>query len=91
MKNKDCNEELIAHTYKELNKDNDGSSALISKSLIEDVIVNGQSLFAKATIEKGLFQDVTFKYFGKFKARHSIIQKLYSKLHNKKNKEKLNG
>jgi hypothetical protein len=78
--NKNCNEDLILHTYKELNSNNDGSKPITSKAMIADVINNGQFKFIKNTIEKGMFEDVSLKYFGKFKARHHLVQRFYNKL-----------
>lgn len=85
MNNKICNEDIVSHVYETLN-DNDGGSIIISKDLIRDVVDNGQSLFTKHVIEKGMFEDIALKYFGKFKARHQYIQRMHTKL-NTKNKK----
>jgi hypothetical protein len=81
---KTINDELIIHTYSEINKNIDSGDKLISKDIIRDVIDNGQFKFVKEVIERGMFEDVGLKYFGKFKADHNKIRRLYNK--NKSNK-----
>ena len=76
MSSKDTNEELVTEVYQILN---DGENNIISKGVIKDVIYNGQNKFVSETIKRGMFEDIMLKYFGKFKARHNVIQKRYSK------------
>jgi hypothetical protein len=76
------NDEMITDAFIELNDGSD--SKIISKKLIEEVVFDGQYAFAAHTIKKGMFEDITIKYLGKFKARHKQIQKMYSKLTIKK-------
>jgi hypothetical protein len=81
-----ANDKIISNIYIELNKDNDGTTQIIDREIIEDVLKNGQSLFLKEKIKEGAFEEVDFKYVGKFKARHSIIQKTSMRLKPKNKK-----
>jgi len=81
-----CNNDILTHVFIELNNSTNSDKS-ISKEEIEDVIKNGQSLFTKEKMKEGSFEDVDYKYMGKVKARHGIIQKMNSRLKPKNEKK----